>query len=74
MQHFLEISGSMSLVGYGIATLGPAIASGLIFAALINGIARQPEAAGLLRPQAIFGFAVAEALAILGFVLFFINN
>lgn len=74
MQHFLEISGSMSLVGYGIATLGPAIAIGLIFAALINGIARQPEATGLLRPQAIFGFAVAEALAILGFVLFFINN
>ena len=40
----------------------------------ISGIARQPEAAVLLRPQAIFGFAVAEALAILGFVLFFINN
>lgn len=68
------MTGSLSLVGYGIATLGPGIAIGLIFAALINGIARQPEAAGLLRPQAIFGFAVAEALAILGFVLFFLNN
>lgn len=72
MHHFLEITGSLSLIGYGIATLGPAIAIGLIFAALLNGIARQPEAAGLMRPQAILGFAVAEALAILAFVGLFI--
>ena len=70
----LEISGSLNVLGYGLATLGPGIGVALIFYAGINGIARQPEAAGLLRPQAIFGFAVAEALAILGFVLFFINN
>ncbi|MCH8612353.1 F0F1 ATP synthase subunit C [Arsenicicoccus dermatophilus] len=68
----MEITGSLSLIGYGIATLGPAIAIGLIFAALLNGIARQPEAAGLMRPQAILGFAVAEALAILAFVGLFI--
>lgn len=72
MQHFMEITGSLSLIGYGLATLGPAIAIGLIFAALLNGIARQPEAAGLMRPQAILGFAVAEALAILAFVGLFI--
>ncbi|HYO85944.1 MAG TPA: ATP synthase F0 subunit C [Dermatophilaceae bacterium] len=68
------MTGSVSLIGYGLATIGPGIGIGLIFAALINGMARQPEAAGMLRPQAIFGFAVAEALAILGFVLFFIKN
>jgi len=62
----------MALIGYGLACIGPGIGIGLIFAALINGIARQPEAAGILRSQAIFGFAVAEALAILGFVAFFI--
>ncbi len=67
------MTGSLSLVGYGLACIGPGIGIGLIFAALINGIARQPEAAGLLRPQAIFGFAVAEALAILGFVLVFVK-
>lgn len=66
------MTGSLSLVGYGISTLGPAIAIGLIFAALINGVARQPEAKGVLQPLAILGFAVAEALAILGFVLVFI--
>ncbi len=67
------MTGSVSLIGYGLACIGPGIGIGLIFAALINGMARQPEAAGMLRPQAIFGFAVAEALAILGFVLVFVK-
>lgn len=66
------MTGSLSIVGYGISTLGPALAIGLIFAALINGVARQPEAKNVLQPLAILGFAVAEALAILGFVLVFI--
>ena len=39
---------------------------GLIFAAYINGVARQPEARGLLQPIAFLGFALAEALAIFG--------
>lgn len=62
----------MELIGYGIATLGPALAIGWIFSSLINSVGRQPEAANLLRGYAILGFAVAEALAILGFVLFFV--
>lgn len=66
------LQGSVALIGYGIATLGPAIAVGLIFSAYLNGVARQPEARGLLTPFTILGFAVAEALAILGFVLFFL--
>ncbi|MBW3084591.1 ATP synthase subunit c [Austwickia sp. TVS 96-490-7B] len=66
------MTGTMNLVGYGISTIGPAIAIGLIFAALINGVARQPEAKNILQPLAILGFAVAEALAILGFVALFI--
>jgi len=66
------MEGSLNAVGYGLAAIGPAIAVGLIFAAYINGVARQPEARGLLQPIAILGFALAEALAILGFVLAFI--
>ena len=66
-------AGSLNLVGYGLATIGPAIAVGLIFAAYINGVARQPESRSLLQPIAILGMAIAEALAILGFVLTFIN-
>ncbi len=68
------MSGSISLVGYGLSTIGPAVAIGLIFAAYINGVARQPESGRLLQPIAILGFALAEALAIFGLVLFFIKN
>ena len=70
----MEISGNLSLIGYGLSAIGPAIAVGLIFAAYINGVARQPEARNLLQPIAILGFALAEALAIFGLVLFFINT
>lgn len=66
------MEGNLSLVGYGLATIGPAIAVGLIFAAYINGVARQPEARGLLQPIAILGFALAEALAIFALVLYFV--
>ena len=67
------MTGDITLIGYGLATIGPAVAVGLIFAAYINGVARQPEAGNLLRPIAILGFALAEALAIFGLVLFFIR-
>ncbi|MDO5710809.1 MAG: ATP synthase F0 subunit C [Micrococcales bacterium] len=67
------MTGDVTLIGYGLAAIGPAIAVGLIFAAYINGVARQPEASNMLRPIAILGFALAEALAIFGLVLFFIR-
>ena len=66
------MGGSLNMVGYGLAAIGPGIGIGLIFAAYINGVARQPEAQGKLQPIAILGFALAEALAIFGLVLFFI--
>ncbi|MFM7360167.1 MAG: F0F1 ATP synthase subunit C, partial [Actinomycetota bacterium] len=37
-----------------------------------NGVARQPEARSILQPLAFLGFALAEALAILGLVLAFV--
>ncbi len=67
------MTGNLNLLGYGLSAIGPAIAIGLIFAAYINGVARQPEARTLLQPIAILGFALAEALAIFGLVLFFIS-
>ncbi|MFC6153769.1 ATP synthase F0 subunit C [Nocardioides yefusunii] len=64
--------GSLNMLGYGLATVGPGLAVGLIFAAYINGVARQPEAQGKLQPIAILGFALAEALAIIGIALAFV--
>ena len=68
----MEITGNLNLIGYGLASIGSAIGVGLIFAAYINGVARQPESQGRLQPIAILGFALAEALAIIGIALAFV--
>lgn len=64
--------GSLAIVGYGLSAIGPGVGIGLIFAAYINGVARQPEAQGRLQTIAILGFALAEALAIIGIALAFV--
>jgi F-type H+-transporting ATPase subunit c len=66
------MEGSLNLVGYGLSAIGPGIGVGLIFAAYINGVARQPESRGMLQPLAFLGFALAEALALFGLVLAFV--
>lgn len=66
------MDGSLNMLGYGLATLGPGIGVGLIFAAYINGVARQPEAQSRLQSIAILGFALAEALAIIAIALAFV--
>ena len=67
----LDISGSLNMVGYGLATIGPGIGVALVFAAVIQGTARQPEARGAMLSTAWIGFAVVEALAIIGIALAF---
>jgi len=66
------MTGSLAIVGYGLSAIGPGIGIGLIFAAYINGVARQPEARGMLQSIAILGFVLAEALAIFGIALAFV--
>jgi F-type H+-transporting ATPase subunit c len=66
------INGSLNMIGYGLAAIGPGIGVGLIFAAYINGAARQPEARGMLQTIAFIGFALTEALAIIGIGLAFV--
>lgn len=71
MLPILDISGSLNMVGYGLATIGPGIGVALVFAAVIQGTARQPEARGAMLSTAWIGFAVVEALAIIGIALAF---
>jgi F-type H+-transporting ATPase subunit c len=66
------MTGNVNMVGYGLAAVGPGIGIGLIFAAYISGVARQPETRGVLQGIAILGFALAEALAIIGIGLAFV--
>ncbi|WMS31924.1 ATP synthase F0 subunit C [Rothia dentocariosa] len=63
---------NMNVIGYGLAAIGGGIGVGLIFAAYMTSVARQPESQRTLQPMLFMGFAVVEALAILGLVLAFI--
>ena len=67
-----EVTGNVGTLGYGLSAIGPGIGVGIVWAAYITSTARQPESAGLTRTYAFLGFAVSEALALLGFVVPFI--
>ncbi|GLY17889.1 ATP synthase F0 subunit C [Kineosporia rhizophila] len=66
------MTGNIAFLGYGIAAIGPGIGVGLIFAAYIQGVARQPESRSVLQTIAFTGFALTEALALLGLVFAFL--
>jgi F-type H+-transporting ATPase subunit c len=57
---------------YGLAAVGPGVGIGLVFSSAIQAMARQPEMAGQTRTTMFLGFALIEALALIGFVLAFI--
>jgi F-type H+-transporting ATPase subunit c len=57
---------------YGLGAIGPGVGIGLVFSAAIQAMARQPETAGETRTTMFIGFALIEALALIGFVLSFI--
>ncbi|GAB3297792.1 ATP synthase F0 subunit C [Epidermidibacterium keratini] len=67
-----EVTGNLGAVAYGLAAIGPGIGVGIVFAAYIQATARQPESAGLTRTYLFMGFALSEALALIGFVVPFI--
>ncbi len=67
----VNIRGSLNMIGYGLAAVGPGIGIGMVFASVIQGTARQPEARGALMGTAWIGFALVEALAIIGIALAF---
>ncbi len=59
-------------VGYGLAAIGPGIGIGYLVGQSVQAMARQPEMAGNVRTTMFLGIAFAEALALIGFVLYFI--
>ncbi|HEV2370789.1 MAG TPA: ATP synthase F0 subunit C [Streptosporangiaceae bacterium] len=75
--HFLAAAGNtnsvisinMGAIAFGLAAIGPGIGIGLIFGHGVEAMARQPEAAGMIRANMYIGFALTEALALIGFVV-----
>ena len=56
----------------GLGVLGPAIAIGILVSKALEGIARNPEAAGKIQSSMILGIAFVEALGIFALVVAFI--
>ena len=56
-------------IGYGLATLGPALGIGVLVGKTQEATARQPEVGGRLFTNMIIGAGMVEALGLIGFVL-----
>ena len=71
-----ELEAGLKTVGAGIvsggAAIGPGVGIGIVVGNAITAMARQPEAAGMVRTTMFLGIAFTEALALFGFVLAFI--
>jgi F-type H+-transporting ATPase subunit c len=57
-------------LAYGLAAIGPGIGIGYLVGQSVQAMARQPEAAGMVRTTMFLGIAFTEALALIGFVVF----
>lgn len=61
-------------LGLPIAAFGGALGQGRAAAAALEGIARQPEAAGRIQTAMIIGLALIESLVIYALLSFFLLN
>ena len=66
------LSINMGAVAYGLAAIGPGIGIGLVFGHAIEAMARQPEASARIQLYMWIGFALTEALALIGLIAPFI--
>ncbi|HUG89138.1 MAG TPA: ATP synthase F0 subunit C [Actinomycetota bacterium] len=71
-----QVSGDVGVLGrglvYGLAAIGPGIGIGFLVGKTVEAMARQPEAAGMVRTVMFLGIAFVEALALFGLMLAFI--
>jgi F-type H+-transporting ATPase subunit c len=71
-----QVEGDVGVIGrglvFGLAAIGPGIGIGFLVGKTVEAMARQPEAAGMVRTVMFLGIAFTEALALFGFVLTFI--
>jgi F-type H+-transporting ATPase subunit c len=61
--------GSIAAIGAGIAAIGAGLGIGLIGGKAVEGIARQPEAAGKIQTAMIIAAALVEGVALFAVVV-----
>jgi F-type H+-transporting ATPase subunit c len=64
----LTNNNGLAAIGFGAGAIGPGI--GYLVGQSVQAMARQPEAAGMVRTTMFLGIAFTEALALIGFVAY----
>lgn len=70
-RYVMDLIAIGAALAIGLATIGPGIGQGIAAAKGLEGMARQPEAAGILRTNMILSFAFMESLSIYGLLIAF---
>ena len=65
----MAIVGSVAAIGAGVAVLGVGLGIGKIGGSAMEGIARQPEAAGKIQTAMIIAAALIEGAGLFGIVV-----
>ena len=70
MENASMVAGALIGAGlcFGLAAIGAGIGDGLVTGRFIEGLARQPEAGGVLFTRTLISVGLIEALAIIGVV------
>jgi F-type H+-transporting ATPase subunit c len=63
------MTGTLAAIGAGLAVIGAGIGIGKIGSSAMEGIARQPEAAGKIQGAMIIAAALIEGAALFGIVV-----
>lgn len=58
-------------IAIGLASLGAGLGNGMIVSKTVEGMARQPEARGMLQTTMFIGIGIVEAIPIMGAVIAF---
>src|SRR5437667_12706374 len=59
---------------YGLAAIGPGIGLGILMGKSVEAMAREPEAAGIVRGTMFIGIGLIEALALFGVAAAFLSH
>ncbi len=73
MEPVTALHGTLAAVGAGLATIGAGLGIGLLAAAALEGIARQPEATNKIQVNMLIAAGMIEGVALFAVVICFMT-
>ena len=68
------LTGNLSILGFAVATLSPAIGMAMVVSKAMESSARQPEVGNRIQLFMFIGLAFIEVLGLLGFVAYIMGS